>query len=79
MNFFYKVGSQYKIIGHAWGGQTVLDCNGCIKRENGGGSKKWVISENIFDVSFKRNIILGVQTLEKLSELVDIKTEKINN
>ena len=45
-----KVGSQYRIIGHAGGGQTV-DCSGWIKRENGDGSKTWVISGTTLDVS----------------------------
>ena len=45
-----KVGSQYRILGQAGGGQTV-DCSGWIKRENGEGSKTWVITGTTFNVS----------------------------
>ncbi len=49
-NLSIKVGSQYKVIGHADLGKTV-DCSGWIKRENGDGSKTWVISGTTLDVS----------------------------
>ena len=53
MNFFYLVGSQYAIIGHAWSEQTVVDCSGCIKPENRDSSKTWVISGKLIDISFR--------------------------